>query len=75
MSGDETDKNGELTHIAVQEMAAKAVKSAMSSFSGTILKAVDDKLSEARTHNPTADISSTKGSRTVVVMVRYPRLL
>ena len=64
MSGDETDKNGELTPVAVQEMVSKAIESAMSSFSGRILKAVDDKLSEVRTPNPTTNTSSVEGSKT-----------
>lgn len=64
MSGDEGDKETQLTPVAVQEMVSKATESAMSSFSGRIMKAVDDKLSKARTANLDADASKSNGEKT-----------
>ena len=83
MSGDKGDKETQLTPVAVQEMVemvSKVIESAMSSFSGRIMKAVDDKLSEARTANPDADASKSNGKKTprshpAVVRVCYLKLM
>ena len=58
------DKSMQLTPGAVQEMVLKDIESTMSSFSGRIMKAVDNKLSKARMPNPTADTSNAKGGKT-----------
>ena len=67
MSGDEGDKETQLTPVAVQEMVSKVIESAMSS-SGRIMKVVDDKLSEARTANLDADASKFNGEKTDIMI-------
>ena len=64
MSGDEGDKETQLTPVALQEMVSKAIESAISSFSGRIMKAVDDKLSEAQTANLGVKASKLNSEKT-----------
>lgn len=55
MSDETRDSGNQLTPTAMQEMVEKAIESTMSSFSGRMMKAMDEKLNEALTlsHNPT----------------------
>ena len=57
MSGDEGDKETQLTPIAVQEMVSKVIEWAISSFSGRIM---NDKTIEAWTANLAADANVSK---------------
>ena len=52
----------QLTATAMEELVAKAIDTAMTSFSGRIMKAVDEKLSEALTtsRNPTTEADKTE---------------
>ena len=52
----------QLTATAMEELVAKAIDTAMISFSGRIMKAVDEKLSEALTpsRNPTTEADKTE---------------
>ena len=67
------DKNWELTPEAIEEGVSKVIELAVSTFLGRILKAVDNKLSEVRTPNPTTNISSIEGSKSDTIPTHNTR--